>query len=556
MMIGRMRGFEGYSPPLEKRKGFLRLDFNENLLGPSPKVIEAIRSLEKDEIATYPSYEEAYQVLAKFVELKPEELLLTSGIDDALRLVFEVLVMQGDCVLYMVPTFSMYRFYAQLKGARICEVELGKDFQIQSYDLVRKVTAEKPKLLIIADPNNPTGTSISNPRRLLEEINLKSPETLIVIDEAYGEFGPNSYAKLVGQISNLIVLKTFSKAFGLAGLRIGFLAGDPEIVSLLKLASPPYNVNSVAIAAMKAVIKDFRDVEKYVQEVREMRCFIREYLNKIGFKAYHSEANFVLVNFGTVNKWVVNRLKESGILIRDRSIDPCLDGFSRITIGSKEAMEHFKETLNHILEEPILLFDMDGVLIDVSNSYDQTIKFVVEELTGEELDRTEILNLRKVPGYNNDWKVAQKLIAKRGIEVSFEMVKDCFQQAYLNNPGFRKYEKPLISREDLNRLQKRFRLGIVTGRPKNEALWTIERFGYDMFHEVITLDDIKEDKPNPEGILLAMKRLKGKNGYYIGDTINDVIAAQRAGIVPILIGEERVEGILCLESINQLEVLL
>ncbi|RMG42044.1 MAG: histidinol-phosphate transaminase [Methanobacteriota archaeon] len=554
--ISQTERFVGYNPPLERRQRFVRLDFNENLRGPSSLVYRSLQEVGFEDLSTYPSYDDLYDQLAESLDLDREGLVLTAGIDDGLRLIFDVLLGKGQKVLTVVPTFSMYHFYGQLKEAEIIEVPLEEDFSFPVEEIVQVAVREKPKVVILSDPNNPTGSAIPEPEYLIEELERKCPETVIVIDEAYGEFGINSYADLVKSDRRLIVLKTFSKAFGLAGLRIGYAYTNKEIAYQLKIMAPPYNVNSLAVHAVKAALKDIPFVERYVEEVKQSRRWVMNQLREMSIEVFPSYANFLLVRFGTINKWICKKLEQKGILIRDRSNQKQLEGYSRITIGPLQIMKRFVRTLQEILEEPVLIFDMDGVLVDVRKSYDRTIKYVVERFTGRKIQDKDIQRWREKPGYNSDWKVTSALISETAT-VSFEEVKKFFQKAYLYDPGFRFNEEPLIDKRILSTLSQRYRMGIVTGRPKEEVEWACERFGFDMFHVVISLDDVYEDKPDPEGIRKALAVLKAKRGYYFGDTINDVMAAKRAGITPILVSETTTFGeVKTIPNLNKMEEIL
>ncbi len=210
-----------------------------------------------------------------------------------------------------------------------------------------------------------------------------------------------------------------------------------------------------------------------------------------------------------------------------------LQGHSRITIGDQESMAVFLQAIDDILSEPVLLFDMDGVLVDVSQSYDydEAIICCVEHFTPEQVDREAIFAVRQKYGLNNDWLIAQRLVRERSKHITLAAIRNVFQEAYEETKA---NEKWLLNTSLLSKLSSQYRLGIVTGRPREEALYTLEKFGVlKYFLSVITLDDVPNDKPDPYGIRLCLQNLNGKNGFFFGDTVNDVLAARSAEITSV-----------------------
>ncbi len=521
-----------YEPPLENRRGKLRLDFNENLIGVSPKVLHAIQSVKPEDISIYPSYKTTIDKISESFGISPANVVLTAGIDEGLKLVIESYMSVNEKALILTPSFSMYEFYLRIANSRILRVPYNEDFSFPRKEILEVIKKEKPKLVLIADPNNPTGTEIDDKRQFLEKVARENLKTLFVIDEAYGEFGSESAIPLIGEIKNLVVLRTFSKAYGLAGLRVGFIATNAENANFLRKVTSPYAVNYLACIAVQAVLEDRGFIEGYVKNVKVTREWLRKEMLNRGYFVPPSKANFLMIDFGLINDWVVRKLSKAGILIRNRSNQ--VKNYSRVTVGVKWQAMHFLDALDKIMAEPALLFDMDGVLVDVTSSYRETIKYVVKEMTGKIISNIDIERVKQIEGYNNDWNVTYYFIRKTNPEITFEEVKRRFQVAFLENPNFSVREKWIMDKDLLKMLNEEYRLAIVTGRPKSEAFMTLEKEKtIDLFHAVICMEDVENDKPDPQGIFLALKELKAKSGKYFGDTPNDIQAARRAGMEPI-----------------------
>jgi histidinol-phosphate aminotransferase len=323
-----------YTVPSAGRRGFLRLDFNENLLGPSPRVLERLRGIDPDDIALYPDETEARSAVARHFDLDAAlDLVLTSGVDEGIRLVCDAFLRQGDSVVLLEPGYAMYRFYASLAGGRVTPVGYEADLKFPDRALRSQVERDC-RLLIVGDPNNPTGTPL--PGGLLEDLARACPATVILADEAYADFADSSSLSLLARHENLIVARTFSKAYGLAGLRAGVLLGHRETLGWIARMRSPYAVNTMALAALTAALEDDDYVRRYVEEVREARRTLVEGLRALGIESYPSAANFLIARIGESSKELREALRRRDVLVRDRSDHPLLGGTLRIGIGTRE----------------------------------------------------------------------------------------------------------------------------------------------------------------------------------------------------------------------------
>ena len=320
-----------YRPPLEGRRRGLRLDFNENTVGPPAGVLEALAGLDADDVAMYPEYAPARARLARLFGVSPREAVLTAGTDDAIHLAVDTFANPGDEVLVVEPTYAMYRFYAERAGARVRAVRYTRNLR---FPLTRVLAALKrrPRILFLATPNNPTGTMIA-PGELRAVLHAAG-STVVFVDEAYGEFSGTSTLGWSRRHPNLIVTRTFSKARGLAGLRLGSLFANTRLAAALGHAHSPYSVSTAALAAAVAAAGNQGATDRYVAEVIRARAFLEAGLDRLGIRRFPSGGNFVLVDVGSHATALVAGLARRGILVRDRRSDFGHAGYVRITVGT------------------------------------------------------------------------------------------------------------------------------------------------------------------------------------------------------------------------------
>ncbi len=341
-----VRTLPSYHPPLAGRDG-LRLDFNENTVGCSPRVIERLGQLTPEQLARYPEREPVEATVADFLGVAASELLLTNGVDEAIHLLCETYLDPGDEVLIVVPTYSMYQIYAMAAGAKVTGVPAREEFRFPVEDLCHSITP-RTRLIAIANPNNPTGT-VAPPDELLR-IALSAPSAAVLVDEAYFEYYGQTLLARRGESPNLFVARTFSKVYGLAGLRVGALVGQPNQMSALRRVSSPYNVNAVALACLPEALADRTYVEEYVSEVRESRRRLERALEGAGIQFWPSQANFVLARGGAATPFV-ECMRRRGILVRDRSSDQGCAGCVRITLGPRAHADRLLVALQETFDE-------------------------------------------------------------------------------------------------------------------------------------------------------------------------------------------------------------
>ena len=323
-----------YEAPAEGRLGKIRLDFNENTAGCSPAVKRALAKLTTKQLAMYPEYAKPTQRLARYFGVRPEELLLTNGGDDALRVFFDTFVDAGSSVLICEPTFPMYRYYGEIAGARLGVLRYSPQMEFPLNEVIAALQ-NKPRVLFIANPNNPTGTLVG--REALRKVLAAASETAIVVDEAYAEFSSTTVVPWIQEFPQLFVTRTFSKTAGLASLRLGAVLGCQESLSFLRRAMPPFPVNLAALTAVEAAINDKQTMRGYVRGVKRLRSWFDAELRKLGVQTFPSAGNFLLANFGPAGPALFEKLERFGILLREKGRD-FAPGFARITIGTQVEM--------------------------------------------------------------------------------------------------------------------------------------------------------------------------------------------------------------------------
>ncbi len=320
-----------YEAPAEGRWGKVRLDFNENTTGCSEAALHAIRRLTGKELAMYPEYEQPTRALARYFGVKPAELLLTNGGDDALRVFFDTFVEPRSRILICEPTFPMYRYYAEIAGARVKVLRYSKEMEFP-LRAVLMALRNRPRVFFLANPNNPTGTLVGKPA--VEQILQAATHTPVVLDEAYADFSGITAIPWIRRYPNLYIAKTFSKAAGLAGLRLGAVIAQKESLSLLRRAMPPFPVNAAALVAGVAAVKERGTIERYIRETKRLRGWFTVELEKRNVRVFPSAGNFVLADFGSAGPILFRRLTKKDILVRERS-KHLGEGFARITIGTQ-----------------------------------------------------------------------------------------------------------------------------------------------------------------------------------------------------------------------------
>lgn len=295
-------------------------------------------------MSVYPDYSGVREGLAPHFGVEPSQILLTNGTDEAIQVLINTYVDDGDEVLLMRPSYAMYRFYAEVAGATIRELDFeGPDFEFPLARIMEAITP-RTKAILIANPNNPTGTGLS--LTAIERIVRSAPQAVVLIDEAYFEFSGVTALRNLERSPNLFVSRTFSKVYGMAAMRIGCVFSQAQNIAYLHKAQSPYSVNALAAMAAKEAVQDTEYITNYVTEVlaaRELLCFG---LEKLGVPYTPSSANFVLGHFGERAIEIRDALRGRAILVRDRSYE--IPGGVRITVGNRNQTQRVLDELSRL----------------------------------------------------------------------------------------------------------------------------------------------------------------------------------------------------------------
>jgi histidinol-phosphate aminotransferase len=326
----------------------IRLHLNENTGGCSPAVVAAVRAFDAQALARYPDYRDAVVDTAAFLGVDPDWLVLTNGLDEGILLASIAYLMhrapaalveagasfvtpsgQAD-VIVAAPAFEPYVTSAKALGARVVTVPPRPDFAFPVDEVINALTPNT-RLVYVNNPNNPTGQSVS--KEAIRRVATAAAHALVFVDEAYHDFLGENFLNEARDFPNMLIGRTFSKAHGLAGMRVGTLIAPPAILEPIRFAMPLFNLNVVAVAALRAAISDGTFRPWYLAQVAESKAKLYATLDRLGLRYWTSAANFVLVDGGPRTRELVAGLIARGVLVRDRSRDPHTPHHFRITTG-------------------------------------------------------------------------------------------------------------------------------------------------------------------------------------------------------------------------------
>jgi histidinol-phosphate aminotransferase len=336
-----------YHPPLAGRDA-LRLDFNENTFAPSPRVLDRLKQITAENLTKYPERDPVERKVAAHFGLDPAQVLLTNGVDEAIHLICCTFLEEGDEALICTPSFFMYDVSVAMMTRGLVRIQADETLEFP-FERFLDAINERTKLIIVASPNNPTGATVTRAQMLA--IANAAPHAVLMADEAYFHFHGETVLDDLASTPNLIVARTFSKAYGLANLRLGMLAGSADLLAYLRKVSSPYNVNGVALDCLSVAIEDDAYIAWYAEQIRIGRERMMGGLAELGVSYFPSAANFVLMKIGPLHKELVAAMRAHGVLLRDRSADPGCDGYVRITIGVGDQVAQGLEALKASLEQ-------------------------------------------------------------------------------------------------------------------------------------------------------------------------------------------------------------
>ena len=329
----------------------LRLHLNENTGGCSPRVLEAIRRVDPRDVSTYPSYPELIRACARHFNVDPEWILLTNGLDEGILMaavghIARARVHDAETIVPL-PAFDPYPNATAAVGATAIRIPPEQGYVFQTEAVLRAITP-RTRMIFLNTPNNPTGQLI--PVQDLRRIAEAAPRAVVLVDEAYIEFGGQTFLPDLAAYPNVLIGRTFSKAYGLAGMRVGIVIGQPPALDPVRMVTLPFNINGVAIAATLAALQDYDFLPAYAEQVAQSRRRIYDACNRLGLTYWRSAANFVLVRVGDAVAPFVGAMAERNVHVRDRSKDPATPGCIRITAGVLAHTDRAIEALEAAVE--------------------------------------------------------------------------------------------------------------------------------------------------------------------------------------------------------------
>ncbi len=517
-----------------------KLDSNENPYGASPAVIGAIRNFDPAKVSTYPAYGALIEKLATFWGAEPVNFVLTNGCDEAISVVLNTFLKEGDKVLSYGPTFSMPKLYTECLGGKFIEIDYCEKFAF-NYDKFVQNIQDDVKILYLTSPNNPTGEIIS--LDIVQKLLNSNKDKLVVLDCTYFNYSnvvQKEYFELVRKFDNLIVVKSFSKDYALAGLRLGYIFSNSQIINETKKVISPYSVNAVALFAGIEALCDRVYLRGVVDKINSSKKKFINALEEFGYKVYSTEANFVLVDCGNYADFLYQKLLNNGVKVKYFKNIPALKNTFRVTVPKLEDVDFIIELFK---PRRLFVFDMDGVIFDVSNSYREAIKKTVFYYTKREIQDTEIQNVKNMGGMSNDWDVSYYLINQAGFSPDYNEMVDVFQDFFFikgrDNAGLIDREVCVLNEEFFEKLTKHADCALFTARPRDEAFYSLKKDKLEKYFSYCVCNEDLEGhhKPSPFGL----NKIKASCCYvdicYFGDTVDDIKAGVDAnvavyGIIP------------------------
>jgi histidinol-phosphate aminotransferase len=516
-----------YSPPMYDPSVDLDLSRNEG----RTRAAELIAGVDDPDraVSRYPDTSGVRSRLAAIHGLDPSRILVTAGGDDALSRCFLALSGAGKPAVTTYPTFEMIHRYAEQTGVGLIEVPWWSG----PFPLAEILAAASDAdTAFIVSPNNPTGAALSGTdlKRLAAEFRY------VVLDAAYVEFADEDPTPIALGMDNVVVIRTLSKAYGLAGLRVGYLLGPPELVSRVAAYGSPYPV-----AALSAAVAESRlswpasETERFVETIRSERARLAEVLTGLGTRPLGSQANFVLTECDD-GDWLMTAARSLGVAFRRFPDRPGMEQMVRITVpGDDSDFDRLVATLETALSPEAIVFDLDGVLADVSRS--QTVAIVeTAKSFGVEVTPADVERAKAGGNANDDWVLTRELCAIRGVEVPLDVLTERYEGLYQGgggSPGLKELERPLVDLDTWRRWAKDRPLAVVTGRPRSDAEEFLKRFDLMRDTSALVTRDEAPLKPDPAPLRLALEILGVSRAWMLGDTPDDIVAARGAGVVPI-----------------------
>ncbi|MFN3199736.1 MAG: TIGR01548 family HAD-type hydrolase [Bradymonadia bacterium] len=501
---------------------------------PEPELLRALNGPEGTELLRrYPSAVSLERRLAEGWGLSPEQVAVTAGADDGLDRICRAMMGPGRRMICPTPGFVMTPRAARLAGGEVVELPWREALPVEA--ILQAAEDEQVCVLVLTSPNNPTGAVITEAqlRRLAAELPAR---VLIVLDVAYGEFADIELRPVALSLPRVLVVGTFSKAWGLAGLRVGHVAGPAEYVGWVKDVGLPYAVSGPALALAEAALdRGDEPVRAHAAAVKIARGRIEAAFESVGAAVTRGEGNFVFARTPKA-AWIADAMAGLGIGVRAFPGRSGLEDALRIACPTEAGdIDRVCDGIRTAVRPEAILFDLDGVLADVSASYRVAIVETAAHF-GVHVTAADVAEVKAAGDANNDWKVTQRLLQRAGVQVDLDAIIEVFEGLYQGTPqapGLRRHEALTVSRTALAGLAERVPLAVVTGRPRDDARAFLEGMEIAQYFQAVVCMEDGPAKPDPAPVRVALEALGVRRAWMLGDTPDDVRAARGAGVVPV-----------------------
>jgi len=486
-------------------------------------------------LRNYPSASFLEQAIAGRCGVRADQVLVTAGADDAIDRCFRVFLGSNTELILTAPTFQQFHRFAASTPTVVREVPWVADFPRD--EVVRTITPNTA-MVAYATPNNPTGLTASADD--LKALSAALPGGWVMLDHAYVEYADEDLTSLAVTLPNVVVIRTFSKAWGMAGCRVGYLIAPEGAVRKMRAVGNPYPVSGVSLSIVaQRYAESGEEVADHVTRVRVEREAIKNLLERHQVPVPASSANFLFPHFGDRTDFVRSALAARDIVVREFPDRAELREGLRISLPDDGAsLAGLTSALTLALDPQALLFDMDGVLADTRQSYTRCTIETAQHF-GADVTAAEVEAVVCSGEANNDWIVVQRLLAKHGIGVGLDTIRDRFQLLYHGSaaagspPGHKMLETATVRAGELRTIAGKRGIGIVTGRPRAEAVEFLARFNLKDDVDAMVCMEEGPLKPDPWPVARVMRRLGVTSAWMIGDTPDDINAAESAGILGI-----------------------
>ncbi len=521
-----IQNLQAYHVSLFDEQDYLKLDSNESDFGPSPKVLNMLRNIEARDIQYYPYFGELLKKLAEFHKVNIDNIILTAGADEAISAILGTFMEYGQTVLTVCPSFVMPKIYSKINGLNYKEIQYNEKWKFPFENFLNNIS--NTDFIHLTTPNSPTGEVIDSVN--IEKIIDKAYGKGILIDETYANYSGITNLELIKDRDNIFIVRSFSKDFALAGLRLGYIISSVNNIQWLRKYLSPYNVSTLTLKAGIAALDDLDYFNNVKSEMEESKELLTSILKDLGAKVYPSKTNFLCVDFGEKADFIYHKLLKNKIKVKYFKQTPMLENCFRIAIPKIKNVQKIIEALKI---KPTIAFDMDGVLVDASKSYRVAVQNTFEYFTNKKVSPEEISDAKKLGGLNNDWDLTQYLLKKYGFVIEYDNIINVFQSYY---EKLADSEDILINKDFLDVLSSEFNLAIFTGRLKKEAYFTLDKHGLTKyFSPVVTMEDvtINHQKPDCRGIEIIKSKIITDRIYYLGDTVDDMVCALKGNVTGI-----------------------